>query len=302
MLQDPVQRPTAREVLEELIRIDASTRIDGPVVLYPRGYTLPASCAMISVLAAAVPDNAAIRAVAAAAELHIQASSVQGIIQACGVSALEAQSIFVYTASQGPFVCPTHGAPFASYNKALRDAAADSVHAWSGYSFLLVNALTKLPSVACTVYRGLDCALSEVSHLYRKGGFVWYRSPTSTTVDKDKTMASFGAGAAGGAGTFIELRVQNAKEIEAFSAVPGEQERLLAPNTCFKVLECFSASQIHRMQGFAALPANVDLVVLEEVRHLSTHDVCSWMIVLTVVQVTQDNANYASAILASTAP
>ena len=115
--------------------------------------------------------------------------------------------------------------------------------------------------------------LSEVSHLYRKGGFVWYRSPTSTTVDKDKTMASFGAGAAGGAGTFIELRVQNAKEIEAFSAVPGEQERLLAPNTCFKVLESFTASQIHRLQGFAALPPNVDLVTLEEVCPVSTQNV-----------------------------
>ncbi len=269
MLQDPVQRPTARQVLEELIRIDASTRIDGPVVLYPHGYTLPASSAMISLLAVAVPDNSAISAVAAAAELHIQIPSVQAIIQACGMSALEAQSIFVYTASQGPFKCPTHGAPFASYNKALRDAAADSVHAWSGYSLLLVNALTKLPRVACSVYRGLDCALSEVSHLYRKGGFVWYRSPTSTTVDKGRTMTSFGAGAAGSAGTFIELRVQNAKEIEAFSAVPGEQERLLAPNTCFRVLECLTASQIINLQGFAALPPNVDLVVLEEVHRVN---------------------------------
>jgi hypothetical protein len=257
---------------------------------------------MIFLLVAAIPDNSAVQAVVAAAELHIQTTSVQAIIQANCMSALEAQSIFVYTASQGLFVCPTHGAPFTSYNKALRDADADSVNAWSGYSFLLVNALRKLPSVACTVYRGLNCALSQVSHLYRKGSFVWYRSPTSTTVDKDKTMASFGAGAAGSAGTFIELRVQSAKEIEAFSAVPGEQERLLAPNTCFKVLESFSASQIHRMQGFAALPANVDLVVLEEVLHLSTHDVCSWMIVLTAVQVTQYDANYASATSASSAP
>ncbi len=265
MLQDPVQRPTAREVLEALIRIDASTRVDGPVVLFPSGYVLPAPCTMISLLVAAVPDNSAVGAVAAAAELHIQTPSVQAVIQECGMSALELQSIFVYTASQGHFVCPTHGAPFASYNKALRDAAADGVDAWSGYSFLLVNALLKLPSVACTVYRGLNCALSEVSHLYRKGGFVWYRSPTSTTVDKDVTMASFGAGAAGSAGTFIELRVQNAKQIEAFSAVPGEQERLLAPNTCFRVLECLTASQIVNLQGFAALPPNVDLVVLEEV-------------------------------------
>ncbi len=70
---------------------------------------------------------------------------------------------------------------------------------------------------------------------------------------------------AGSAGTFIEMRVKNAKEIDAFSSEPGEQERLLAPNTCFKVLESFTASQIHRLQGFAALPPNVDLVTLEEV-------------------------------------
>jgi hypothetical protein len=257
------------------MRIDPSTRVDGPVVLFPGDYSLPASCTMISLLGAAVPGNTVTQAVAAAAELHIQCPSVQTIMQACHMSALEAQSIFVYTASQGPFVCPTHGALFASYNRALRDAVADSVDAWGGYSFLFVNALLKLPSVAspCTVYRGLDCALSEVSHLYRKGGFVWFRSPTSTTVDKDITMATFGAGAAGGAGTFIELRVQNAKEIQAFSAVPSEQERLLAPNTCFKVLECLTASQISRLQGFAPLPPNVDLVVLEEVRQTSMRDV-----------------------------
>jgi hypothetical protein len=189
------------------------------------------------------------------------------------MSALEAQSIFVYTASQGPFVCPTHGAPFASYNRALRDAAADSVLAWSGYSFLLRNALMRLPSTACTVYRGLDCALSEVSHLYQRNGFVWYRSPTSTTVDRDGTMANFGTGAAGRPGTYIELHVQNAKVIGDFSAEPGEQERLLAPNTCFRVKECFTASQIVNLRGFAAFPPNVDLVVLEEVRSVSTRDV-----------------------------
>jgi hypothetical protein len=256
------------------MRIDPSTRVDGPVVLFPGGYSLPASCTMISLLDAAVPDNTVTQAVAAAAELHIQSPSVQTIMQACNMSALEAQSIFVYTASQ--YKCPiTKSALYESYNEALRNALADSVHAWSGYSFLLVNALLKLPSVAppCTVYRGLNLALSEVSHLYRKGGFVWLRSPTSTTVDKDTTMASFGTGAAGRAGTFIELHVQNAKEIQAFSAVPGEQERLLAPNTCFKVLECLTSSQVSRLQGFAPLPHNVDLVVLEEVHRSSMRDV-----------------------------
>jgi hypothetical protein len=265
MPQDPGQRPRAREVLDALIRIDASTRVDGPVVLFPIDYTLPASCSIISLLQSAIPDNSAIQAIAAAAELHIQTASVHSIIQGCHMSALEAQSIFVYSASQGPFVCPTHGAPFTSYNSALRSADTVSINSWSGYSFLLVNALMKLPSVTSTVYRGLDCSLSEVSHLYRKGSFVWYRSPTSTTSDKFKTMACFGTGAAGGIGTFIELRVQNAKIIETFSAVPEERELLILPNTCFKVIESFAASQIDQLRGFASLPPNVDLVILEEV-------------------------------------
>ncbi len=282
------------------MRIDISTRVDGPVALFPDGYTLPASCTLTSLLVAAIPDNSAIYAVAAAAEMHISTPPVQSIIQGCHLSALEAQSIFVYSASQGPFVCPTHGAPFASYNKALRDDAAISINAWSGYSFLLLNALLKLPSVACTVYRGLNCALSEVSHLYMKGGFVWYRSPTSTTIDKAGTMASFGTAAGTGAGTFIELHVQSAKKIEAFSAVPGEQERLIPQNTCFKVMESFTASQIDRLQGFASLPRNVDLVVLEEVHPLSTNGVL--MLVLTALQVTQGSDDYASALHASHAP
>jgi hypothetical protein len=73
---------------------------------------------------------------------------VQIVIQACHLSVIEAQSVFVYTASHSFFVCPFLGALFASCNRALRHAAADSVHAWSGYSFLLVNALLKLPSAA----------------------------------------------------------------------------------------------------------------------------------------------------------
>jgi hypothetical protein len=114
------------------------------------------------------------------------------------------------------------------------------------------------------VCRGLDCPLTEVSHLYVSGGVVWYNSVTSTTTDKAATLASFGAGASGKAGTFIEMRVCSARSVKAFSAFPKEDELLLRPNTCTKVLVTLSSTQVALLQGFANLPPDVDLVVLEE--------------------------------------
>ncbi len=264
-MQDPEFRPTAREVLEELKRIDPSTKPNNPVALYPKMYSLPATCTMVDILTKAIPQNTKISDISAAAEKHIRISSVQDLTRLYGISDLEAQSIFVYTASQGFAVCLTHGAPFSSYNSALRDAQPDRVSAWCDYSFLLYNALLKLPSVVCTVYRGLDKPLLEVSHLYVRNNLVWLRSPTSTTTDKDKTMRQFGQGASAGVGTFMELRVKNAKEIETFSAVPGERERLIPHNTCFRVLQALSAKAANDLKEFGTFPPNVDFVVVEEV-------------------------------------
>ncbi len=103
-----------------------------------------------------------------------------------------------------------------------------------------------------------------MSHLYAEGGFVWHNSVTSTTTDKDATLATFGTGTSGNAGTFIEMRVRNAREIVAFSAFPNEEELLLPPNTCTKVLVTLSSAKVALLQGFAALPPNVDLIVLQE--------------------------------------
>jgi serine/threonine protein kinase len=268
--QDPAKRPSAAEVHKCLIDLDPSTQPNAPVELFPSDYRLSAVglVSMLPCLINALPEaccNTALQAIVSEAEKSILTARVQRMIATHRLSALEAQSIFVYTASQNFAVCPTHGAPFTSYNTALRSAHPVSVGAWRDYSFLLYNALLKLPSVACTVYRGLNVPLSDMSHLYWKGGFVWLRSPTSTTIDKDKTMRQFGQGAGACAGTFIELRVKNAKEIEVLSAVPEERERLIPHNTCFRVLQAWSAADVRMLKAFGTLPANVDLVILEEV-------------------------------------
>jgi hypothetical protein len=112
--------------------------------------------------------------------------------------------------------------------------------------------------------RGLDCPLTEVSHLYTEGGLVWHNSITSTTTDKSATLAAFGSGVGGRAGTFLEMRVVSARSVKAFSAFPSESELLLAPNTCARVLVALPSTKAALLQGLAQLPANVDLAVLQE--------------------------------------
>ncbi len=101
-------------------------------------------------------------------------------------------------------------------------------------------------------------------------------------------MKQFGQGASGQAGTFMELRVHNAKIIEDFSVFPQECERLVPHNTCFQVLGAFSASDVKMLEGFARMPPNVDLIILEEVSlHLaySCVDFESFLSGLAVVDV-----------------
>ncbi len=93
---------------------------------------------------------------------------------------------------------------------------------------------------------------------------MWYNSVTSTTTDKDETLKSFGAGAHGNAGTFLQMRVRSARSVQAFSVYPTEQELLLRANTCCKVMVALPSAKAALLQGLADLPPNVDLLVLHE--------------------------------------
>lgn len=281
---DPQQRPSASEVHQRMIALDKSTQANEPVVLYPKDHKWQNrlgvdETSILPCLARAFPSPCCrlmLQSIVTEAERHVSSQPVTRLMTSYKLRPLEAQSIFVYTsdthASKSISVCVVHGAPFKTYNSVLRDGVGHDIAMWSDYSFLLYNALLKLPSVACTVYRGLNVPLTDMSYLYWKGGFVWFRSPTSTTTDKQKTMKQFGHGASGQSGTFMELRVRNAKEIEAFSVFPHEREHVIPHNTCFQVLGALSAADAKILEGFASMPPDVDLVILEEV----TLEWCGW--------------------------
>jgi hypothetical protein len=76
-------------------------------------------------------------------------------------------------------------------------------------------------------------------------------------------QATFGIGAGGSAGTFMELRVFNAKDVRAFSPYP-EHEFLIPLNSCFSVEYSLSSVDAAKLARFGSLPPNVDLVVLHQ--------------------------------------
>jgi hypothetical protein len=105
------------------------------------------------------------------------------------------------------------------------------------------SALEQLPSVAATVFRGLDLPLTQQSHMYSKGSTVWLNSVTSATTDKDTTLLQFGTGACGRPGTLLQIIAVDAKDIQAFSRFP-ESELLLPPNSCHTVLTVLESAEV----------------------------------------------------------
>jgi hypothetical protein len=106
----------------------------------------------------------------------------------------------------------------------------DGLIAWL---YWLLKGLAKLPRWEGEVYRGLSVPLVQMAPRYVEGREVTGLSLTSTTTDQTTTMRELGSGAGGG--TFVQLEVTDARDIAVFSRF-AENERLLVPNTTFRVL------------------------------------------------------------------
>ncbi len=286
--QDASQRPSSQELQAFLIAMDVSAQVNGPIELYPPHHMISSSATLHSILQTAMPDPAQQLLITNIVAVVHSFSQTPNFVDHCRLhhlSELEAHCLCAYTRDASEFNATKEASPFFLYNAALRSRDPVRVAQWRDFSYAFDTALRKLPDKHCTVYRGLDCPLTEVSHLYEKGKLVWFNSVTSCTVDKQVTMVrlracsavvafcvccfgangflqrKFGAGAGGSAGTFMEFRVCNAKDIRAFS--PYREEELLIPmNSCFSVECSLSSADAALLAGFGSLPPNVDFVVL----------------------------------------
>jgi serine/threonine protein kinase len=190
--QDASQRPSSQDVHTALLAMDYTAQVNGPIELYPKDYCISPSVTLQSILQTAMPEPShqllLARIVAAVRDVFSQAPSFVEQSRTHGLSALEAQCVCAYTLDAQQFQATRESSPFFLYNAALRSRDAAAVGRWRDFSCVFEAALKKLPDNACRVFRGLDCSLTEVSHLYETGGRVWLNSVTSCTTDKQVTM------------------------------------------------------------------------------------------------------------------
>jgi hypothetical protein len=175
-----------------LVAMDTSAHVNGPIELYPPGHVLPSSATLHSILQTAMPEPChqplITCIVDAVRDVFSQASNFIDHSRAHGLSKLEAHRLCVYTLDASQFEGTRESSPFFLYNAALRSRDVIQVARWSDFSLVFDAALKKLPDTECTLFRGLDCPLTEESHLYEKGKMAWFNSVTSCTTDKQRTM------------------------------------------------------------------------------------------------------------------
>ena len=116
---------------------------------------------------------------------------------------------------------------FTLFNEALRDRSGSRFDAWSPIRWHLNQALAAQPDVAVDVLRGME--VPNIAEYTTDKRIHWSGFSSSTTMpDIARAFA--------GAGVIFKLKVQNAKDIRAFSWFGGaEGELLLSPNMEFVV-------------------------------------------------------------------
>ncbi len=179
-----------------------------------------------------------------AASRIVMAPHVQAVCVQHGVTLVEAQCIAVYTMDARGYGRAREDSVFYVLNATLRAGDSSQVQRWSAFSKLFCDALCKLPSVARTVYRGLDQPLTQVSHLYEKGSTVFFNGVTSTTTDKAGTLQQFGKGADGRPGTLLRIAATDVKNISMFSAFPDESELVASVNSSYRVATVLQSADV----------------------------------------------------------
>jgi hypothetical protein len=249
--QDAAKRPSAAEVFRRLVAMDPTAKPSQPLPLYRRDTPTPPDllpCLQHCMQALPSQPRAALAPMLAdmvqAASRIVMQSAVQSLCAQNGVTLVEAQSIAVYTMDARDYGRSREDSVFYVFNLIIRTGDSEQVQRWSAFTKLLCDALGKLPSVACTVFRGLDQPLTQISHVYVKGSTVFFNSVTSTTTDKASTLQSFGKGAGGRPGTLLRITATDVKNIAAFSAFPNENELLASLNSSYRVTSVLESTEV----------------------------------------------------------
>ena len=137
----------------------------------------------------------------------------------------ESAAVFLYTMEWANSV-------YLLLNKALTNEDRNHLVPWFSYLKLILTALFKLPSIKCTVWRGVK-GLDLTSEYPKNRKIVWWRfSSSTTTVEVLKSENFLGQH---GLRTMFNIESLNGKMIKNHSSYQQENEVLLLPGTQFEV-------------------------------------------------------------------
>ena len=162
-----------------------------------------------------------------------EAAGKGSALKRSGLTEEEAAAVFVYTYDFGKESWEKN--PFRVVNKTLAERNTNALPRLCGYILHLLSALRKLPrwKESAVVYRGVEGPVSP--YVMEVGSVLSWPAFTSTTAE-ESTVGSF-IGSAREPFVF-EIRGEFVGyDISAFSALGGECEVLLEPETMFRVAE-----------------------------------------------------------------
>ncbi|CAF1102523.1 unnamed protein product [Adineta steineri] len=147
-----------------------------------------------------------------------------------GLTQDESASIMLYSMGWEP----SDECLYVMLNKSLRSENRTQLKPWFSYLKLLLTALSRLPSVRMTVYRGVKL---DLSRKYQKGATILWWGFSSCTKSIDVLQSNQFLGDTGARTIFI-IECYSGKNIRNHSYFASEDEILLPPATQFRVKSC----------------------------------------------------------------
>ncbi|CAF4303697.1 unnamed protein product, partial [Rotaria sp. Silwood2] len=147
----------------------------------------------------------------------------------------ESAAIVLYTIDWDP----DHPSLYSILNRTLRLEDRRKLVPWFSYLKLFLTALFKLPSIRCTVWRGV---LGDLRSQYKQGDNVTWWAFSSCTITINVLESSQYLGTSGPR-TLFAIDCLNGKDIKRHSYYAQEEEILLLPCTHFEVISHLSSME-----------------------------------------------------------
>ncbi|CAF2949765.1 unnamed protein product [Rotaria sp. Silwood2] len=157
-----------------------------------------------------------------------------------GLTQDESASIMLYTMGWEPL----DKCLYVVLNATLRTANRQKLKPWLLYLRLFVSALSRLPPLRETVYRGIKL---DLSHEYTKGETIVWWGFSSCTIDVSVLQSELFLGKEG-TRTMFTIKCDSARDIRKHSYYPMEDEMLLPAGTQFKVTGCLDQGDLRIIQ------------------------------------------------------